>query len=416
MKFIAMDLIHGFRFKHHYKVENLYKGGVGLTSNAHFLVIKLPNSWVLKLVARTLVLALIIASFPQISSVIGGISSSTSEAEIAFDPITNFDLLPLLFRDLKNEGILKTGDRALFFGHKNDEGYYYNSEKDEMMMDFVSFTDRDKQSAVTDDTFDFAFTQGFHAAAAREFIERTLKVGGVAAVQLSEDPLMAFKKPDNYQIVYLRRFDTTIIGMRKTSSAVVVKSPAKRKLFGVTTEAKKAALKKLEDVLLEPPRAASGKSKTYLKRTRYLPDLLGDSLESYPRRVFIDVGLPEKDSAIVGWFEKHYPTRNKDFELYKIETVTEEFSGKEVQPQIGISDWLRKNVKEEEYVVMKAEAEVVEEMVKSRVLGLVDELFLECKYKGLSGKSKKSRRAYWECLALYGRLRDEGVAVHQWWG
>lgn len=154
----------------------------------------------------------------------------------------------------------------------------------------------------------------------------------------------------------------------------------------------------------------------YKSPNRYLPDLLGDSLESYPRRVFIDVGLPEKDGAAVGWFEKHYPRRNKDFELYNIETVMEEFSGKEVQPQIGMSDWLRKNVREEEYVVMKAEAEVVEEMVKSRVLGLVDELFLECKYKGLSGKSKKSRRAYWECLALYGRLRDEGVAVHQWWG
>ncbi|KAG5543862.1 hypothetical protein RHGRI_016576 [Rhododendron griersonianum] len=423
MKFIAMDLIHGFRFKQQYKVKNLCKEGVGLSAYAHFLVIRLPNSWILKLVARTLVLALVIASLPQISSIIGGVSSdfykaTDSEAEIAFDSI-NFDLLPLLFRDLKNEGILKMGDRALLLGNKNDKGLYNSDmirlENGGNEMDFVSFSDSEKQGAVTDETFDFAFTQGFHAAAAAEFIGRTLKVGGVAAVQLSEDPAMAFEKPDNFQIVYVRRFDTTIIGMRKTSGAGL-KSPAKRKLCGVTTEAKKAALKKLEDVLLEPPRAASGKSQTYLKRTRYLPDLLGDSLESYPRRVFIDVGLPEKDGAAVGWFEKHYPRGNKDFELYNIETVTEEFSGKEVQPQIGMSDWLRKNVREEEYVVMKAEAEVVEEMVKSRVLGLVDELFLECKYKGLSEKSKKSRRAYWECLALYGRLRDEGVAVHQWWG
>lgn len=175
-------------------------------------------------------------------------------------------------------------------------------------------------------------------------------------------------------------------------------------------EAKKAALKKLEDVLLEPPRSASGKSKTYLKRTKYLPDLMGVSLWSYPRRVFIDVGLPEKSDATSDWFSKNYPTRNEDFEIYKIEIGTTGESA------VGMSDWLRKNVREEEYVVMKAEAEVVEEMVRSKSIRLVDELFMECKHQGIKEEGKRSRRAYWECLALYGVLRDEGVAVHQWWG
>jgi len=174
-------------------------------------------------------------------------------------------------------------------------------------------------------------------------------------------------------------------------------------------------------VLLEPPRAGSGKSSRYLKRTKYLPDLMGDSLESYPRRVFIHVGLPDKEGGSgTGWFARHYPTRNKDFEMYKIETVTGGSSGKEV-PQIGMSDWLRNNVRDEEYVVMKAEAEVVEEMVKSKAIRLVDELFLECKPQRHNGRKEnknnnEGRRAYWECLALYGLLRDEGVAVHQWWG
>lgn len=181
-----------------------------------------------------------------------------------------------------------------------------------------------------------------------------------------------------------------------------------RKLLGYVPEAKKAALQNLEDVLLEPPRAASGKSRVYLKRTKYLPDLMGDSLEGYPRRVFIDVGQKD-DGSGSDWFRKRYPTRNTNFEIYKIEAVAE--GG----PQIEISDWLRKNVKEEEYVVMKAEAEMVEEMMWSKTITLVDELFLECKPQQGSAKSK-NRRAYWECLALYGKLRDEGVAVHQWWG
>ncbi|RZC15803.1 uncharacterized protein LOC114409191 [Glycine soja] len=192
---------------------------------------------------------------------------------------------------------------------------------------------------------------------------------------------------------------------------------APRKLCGYTPEAKKAALQKLENVLLEPPRAASGKSPNYLKRTRFLPDLMGDSLEHYPRRVFIDVGPPEKEGGSgTEWFSKNYPTRDKKFEMYNIETVTEEWStGKE---QIEMSDWVRKNVKEEEYVVMKAEAEVVKEMMKSSAIGLVDELFLECKPNRGSRISgiNSNRRAYWECLALYGKLRDKGVAVHQWWG
>ncbi|WCJ18828.1 hypothetical protein M5689_001151 [Euphorbia peplus] len=80
---------------------------------------------------------------------------------------------------------------------------------------------------------------------------------------------------------------------------------------------------------------------------------------------------------------------------------------------LDVSNWLMKNVKEDEFVVMKAEAEVVEEMLRRRSISLVDELFLECENQ--EGRKMK-KRAYWECLSLYGKLRDNGVAVHQWWG
>ncbi|KAL2317641.1 hypothetical protein Fmac_031517 [Flemingia macrophylla] len=195
----------------------------------------------------------------------------------------------------------------------------------------------------------------------------------------------------------------TLTCSTSTQQETITKLVTQRKLFGYVPEAKKAALQNLEDVLLEPPRAASGKSRVYLKRTRYLPDLMGDSLESYPRHVFIDVGPPEKDGGSgTDWFGKTYPTRNKNFEMYKIETMAE--GG----PQIEMSDWLRRNVREEEYVVMKAEAEAVEEMVRNKAIMLVDELFLDCKPQQGNMK-RRNRRAYWECLALYGKLRDEGV-------
>ncbi|KAL0454356.1 UNVERIFIED_CONTAM: hypothetical protein Slati_0774800 [Sesamum latifolium] len=75
-----------------------------------------------------------------------------------------------------------------------------------------------------------------------------------------------------------------------------------------------------------------------------------------------------------------------------------------------------KKVRHEDYVVMKAEAQLVEEMLKTKALCLVDELFLECDNQWQDGDEENgSKRAYWQCLALYGKVRDEGIAVHQWW-
>ncbi|KAI4366537.1 hypothetical protein MLD38_022403 [Melastoma candidum] len=196
------------------------------------------------------------------------------------------------------------------------------------------------------------------------------------------------------------------------------RSSVGRRLLGLAPrdQEKMKALNKLEDVLLEPPRAASERSRTYQRRTKYLSDLMGDdTLKSYPRRLFIDVGQPGSDGA--GWFARTYPTRSLDFETYEIEMSEEEDDAGRVK--MGVSEWVKERVREEEFVVMKAEAEAVEEMVKSRAMRLVDELFLECRTRKKvddSNNNTRKKKAYWECLALYGRLRDEGVAVHQWWG
>lgn len=410
---MGIDIAEGFRTK---RISTTYP-------DAQYLIIRLPiNSRVLRLLARAMLLTLLIVWFPWIGSIVRGISSTFSPAIIpeaanvlGADDLINLELLPLLFRDLTNEGLLKAGEKAVFVSNGNEEAIRRSNQirLSENEMDVISVTDLEKQSSIPSETFDLIALASNYPAAA-DFIDRTLKIGGIVTVELSENP---FHKPSNYKIVYIRRFGSTVMAMKKLDLAT------QRRLRGYAPEAKAAALKNLEDVLLEPPRAGSGKSSRYLKRTRYLPDLMGDSLESYPRRVFIDVGLPEKEGGSgTGWFARHYPTRNKDFEMYKIETVSGGSSlGKEVAPQIGMSDWLRKNVRDEEYVVMKAEAEVVEEMVKSKAIRLVDELFLECKPQGhgIGKKGNKNyggRRAYWECLALYGRLRDEGVAVHQWWG
>jgi len=154
-------------------------------------------------------------------------------------------------------------------------------------MDYIPLNDMEKQSSILDDTVDFVFTSNFPASS--QFINRTLKTNGIAAVVILNAAV--FHKPSNYKLAYMRRFEKVVMAMKKITTSAV-KLGSQRKLCGYVTDAKRAALQKLEDVLLEPPRAASGKSRVYLKCTKFLPDLMGDTLESYPRRVFIDVGLP----------------------------------------------------------------------------------------------------------------------------
>ncbi|GKV33589.1 hypothetical protein SLEP1_g42078 [Rubroshorea leprosula] len=413
---MAIQIVDGFRFIKRHRQQKLFPyAPVGFRLDT-YLLIRLPDSRVLRLLSRCLLLSLMIVSFPWLRSV--NLAATTALDAVGSNPL-NLELLPLLFRDLNNEGLLKIGDKALFVSNGGEDAISTSQILKNNEMELVSAMDFEGQSSIPNESFDFTFTHNFHAGA--EFIDRTLKVGGMAVTKLGEDPSFVFNKPSNYKIVYLRQFDSPILAMKKVDYAEGVTSPTQRRLFTYSPDKKKDALKKLEDVLLEPPRAASGRSSRYLKKTRYLPDLLGDSLENYPRRVFIDVGSPEKDGGSgTSWFAKNYPTRNLKFDIYKIETVTEESMGKEVQQaaEIGMSDWMRKNLKEEEFVVMKTEAEMVDEMVKSKAIALVDELFLDCKpgRLGVGGRKYMGKRAYWECLALYGRLKDEGVAVHQWWG
>ncbi|CAF2077000.1 hypothetical protein HID58_043487 [Brassica napus] len=101
---------------------------------------------------------------------------------------------------------------------------------------------------------------------------------------------------------------------------------------------------RLRSILLSPLRTKSG-----LKRER-------ESI--IPKR--------GKGSIGTGWFVNNYPTRNLQFGMYKIETVNGEIS---LEPEnMGMKEWLKENVKEEEYVVMKAEVEVLEEMMRSKTI------------------------------------------------
>lgn len=386
--------------------QHLQGGRIGLTSDA-FLVIKVPDTRFLRVVSRSLFLALFFVAFPFLGSFLKGLVVSGFDAIVVNASTSTFvsinvEVLNSILHDLGDEGLLKKEDKALIMSpprgfEGGDSLLNWNSEVDVVMHD---------------ESYDFAFAPSFEDAVSAD---RVLKIDGIVAFPLSLDDSSnaGFRKQSNYKVVYLRRYDSIFVALRKigVENNLVDSTPRKR-LCQFATVAKTTALEGLEDALLEPPRQDSAKSNKNLK-IKYLPELLGDSLDGYKRRLFIGVGLREENKAAVEWFERNYPKKSTKFEIHSLQVASEEPN----VPQTDVSAWLSKHVKADEYVVMKAEADVVEEMMRKKTICLVDELFLQCNNQWWqTGKRKKSGRAYWQCLDLYGRLRDEGVAVHQWWG
>ncbi|VVA29659.1 PREDICTED: unnamed product [Prunus dulcis] len=350
-----MELAGGYTAKDQSKVKHLHGGRIGLDSETH-LVIKLPDSKVLRIISRSVFLGLVILTLPCIGSLLRGVSVS----ELKYDTQSenfNFEQLGELFHDLAGEGLRRKSDKALIVSPVN-VGMIHNLHPfDYNVFDIVMDSDLERKSSFLDESWDFVFA--FNLVDAK-FVDRILKIGGIVAVPLSNDPSNAFKPKPNYKIVYLRRYASTFVAMRKTSPSydLAVKS---RRLCQFETKAKKTVVKGLEDVVLEPPRRVLAKSNEYLKKIKFLPNLMGDSLQVYN----LVVEPEEASSTVVAL------------------------------PRNDLSDWLKENVREEDYVVMKAEAEMVVEMIKKKTICLVDELFLECNngWWQKNGKTYGSKRA-----------------------
>ncbi|RLM86640.1 uncharacterized protein C2845_PM04G28080 [Panicum miliaceum] len=154
----------------------------------------------------------------------------------------------------------------------------------------------------------------------------------------------------------------------------------------------------LEGVLLEPPQKRHVVRRL---RPKYLPELTGDSLEGYRRRVFIDI-TPAPGSGAASWFKKHYPRGRYEFESVRLTAAA---GAQSAAAASGIGDWLEGNMREEDYVVVKAGVEAAEEMLRqgAAVVRRVDELFLDCG-EGDGATSNSGRRPYWT-LAMPGPLR-----------
>ncbi|KAL8541846.1 hypothetical protein ACS0TY_002915 [Phlomoides rotata] len=362
--------------------------GMGLSSRT-LLIIKLPDSRSLRIVSRSLFLAMLLLALPSLASIIRAFDNQDPYADSGIST-DEFKILLIILRDLLDDGLLKRGHKGFLLGAAIEDDLELLRRNNGI--ELLTGADLSDHHQVVDYVYAPSFPRGIH------LVDGILKQGGLVISPLGLDPSYDLRMLKNFKIVYLRRFEITVAAMRKMeeeSSNSLENSSANEVYCGITPEKKKAALKGLEEVYLEPPnRAAMAKRSSFVK---FLPDLLKESLDEYPRRVFIT-----DESRALDWFYNNYPVRNQEFEVYDMEVNDK-----------SVSDLMRKiNLRPEDYVVIKAEAQVVEQMMRNGTMCLVDELFMECRNE--EGKMRK-KRAYWQCLALYGRVRVEGIAVHQWW-
>lgn len=401
------DFAGGYRAKNEFEMNELNTVGMGLNSDT-LLIIKLPDARVLRIMSRSFFLAMVLLTLPSLGSIMRASSGTLNESDTGSD-VNGFKILPILFRDLVDEGLIKMGHKGLIVGAGAGDIEDDLDFLKEIGIDLITKSDLRRKTIIQNEMFDFVFKLRFRGI---KQIDGILKNNGIVIAPLANDPSNDLRLQTNYRIVYLRRYENTVVAMRKSGKPTGSEnSPAKQISCGTTVEANKDALKGLEDVYLEPPRRALAQSSFRSRKIKFLPDLLKDSLENYPRRIFI-----ADDSSALDWFYKNYPMRDQKFEIFNMELKASTDNESSSPQETGVSTWLTKNVKNEDYIVMKAEAQVVEEMLKEKTICLVDELFLECKnqWQQEGEEENGSKRAYWQCLALYGKLRDEGVAVHQW--
>ncbi|KAJ6371974.1 hypothetical protein OIU77_002314 [Salix suchowensis] len=255
-----MESASGFSTKDLNETKHFQNGGIGLNSDA-ILVLKLPDSRIMRVVSRSLFFVMIILTLPFIGAILRELNSSYYP-DASGSASIDLEFFGLLLQDLAKEGLIKKGDIALIVfsdvGAVVDSSRFLNVDD----IDFVSESDLEEESLFPDAAFDFALIL----------------------------------------VVYLRRYDSTIVAMRKTSSV-----------------------------------------------NRFLSSIA----KRRPLQLALDAKREEVDSGATQWFNENYPTRNQDFEIQSMNMVSAGVPGRVASPA-DVSNWLMKNVREDEFVVMKA--------------------------------------------------------------
>ncbi|CDY11183.1 BnaA03g00190D [Brassica napus] len=321
-----------------------------------------------------------------------------------------------------------------------------------------------------------------------EEITRTLKPRGIAVVHVGATDTYSFNSFldlfNSCSLVKMRDLDGFDSSMPHVREFVIQKvehnsggGGGKCWIPGY----KRDLIRDAEPLIPEEPLKPWITLKRNIQNVKYIPSMVDIRFKS--RYVYVDVGARSYGSSIGSWFKKQYPKQNKTFDVFAIEadkafhdeykikkkvqllpyaawvrneTLSFEINhdpGKQVEAKamgrgmgriqpvtkyssslagevnliqgFDFADWLKKSVRERDFVVMKMDVEgtefdLIPRLIKTGAICLIDELFLECHYNRWQRccpgqRSQKYNKTYNQCLELFTSLRQSGVLVHQWW-
>ena len=191
------------------KQQHLLGGGrkTDLNSDA-FIDIKASNARIKRIVLHSLFFALLYVAFPLWSFLIKGFDATVATSSTSVSTI-NLEVLNSILHDLHDEGLLKKEDKALIMspppGFDGSASLLnWNNEVNVVMHE---------------SSYDFVFTPNFEDVVS---VDPVLKMNGIVAFPLSvdESSRSGFRKQSNYSVVYLRRYDSIFVALRKGSATV----------------------------------------------------------------------------------------------------------------------------------------------------------------------------------------------------
>ncbi|KAG0449785.1 hypothetical protein HPP92_015833 [Vanilla planifolia] len=199
------------------------------------IMIRFPSNRLLRLVPRLVILAVAIIFYPWLlTTVLFRTGESVATNEISF-------FLELL-RDLSSLGVVHLDfGRGGFLGDLNSQLPRLIENRVEPI----------NEEGIVSDTLDLVFVAGDNFGFL--LANRALKVGAIAVI-VSID---SFRIPPNFRLVYIRRFSSTVMAIRKIVEApetILNRWQTRRmgKRLLTVPEAKREVLKGLEDLVLEP--------------------------------------------------------------------------------------------------------------------------------------------------------------------
>ncbi|WVZ73543.1 hypothetical protein U9M48_021835 [Paspalum notatum var. saurae] len=174
------------------------------------VVIRLPGPRVLRVLARSVLFAVALLSLPWLrtseaparnSRAVDACGAAAAQAE-------------LLLRDLRREGLLAPGARAIALASDGDCDAPTPQQGQDSVLHLRPVSLRAMQ-IIEDWSVDFLLDFGYFNEDGDRFAfaDRVLKHGGILAAPI--DSVSVISLPQNYRVIYIRRFAEAFVGVKK---------------------------------------------------------------------------------------------------------------------------------------------------------------------------------------------------------